>query len=215
MTELAEVRGILLKLNSYRKKVPDDQNNSFPGPFKASGANKRPDTGIKAKVIPAPTKKPFQLARVKAVEPFLSTAKPPSAEHLSRTSPEELVAYYQSQALAESTKKEYLRGWGRYTAWANSNSRSTKLPLSVDDIHQFLAHLATTSGSWSQVNLALQGIKYQYRLQKVNYHVATRLEKDLLEGIQRSLRKQVTRVHALTAEDAERMARRLLPLDWI
>ena len=100
------------------------------------------------------------------VQPFVSSFKKVSVQSAYRES-SNLVSFYQSMALTESTKKSYLRGWCQFSNWANEFSRKTSIPLVIIDIHQLLSSSAASTGSWPKVNLARRGIKYQYRLQNV------------------------------------------------
>ena len=113
-------------------------NPKTRNPFKVSNATKRKDdTTPKNSSIGQNRTTYASLASPKAVKPFQSGAKPPKQSEIHN--PEDLVTYYQSQALAESTKNVYLQGWNRYVVWATENSRTTSLPLSIEDVHLFLA----------------------------------------------------------------------------
>lgn len=126
----------------------------------------------------------------------------------------DLVRFYQSLALSESTRKAYTRGWDDFQKWALTKGVATKVPIEERIRFQFLADISAKTGSWPKVNLALQGIKYQYRINQVAYPTPSISEKDLLEGIQRSLRKENRKVHALSPSEALSMAKKLLPNDW-
>jgi len=171
--KLNDLNGIIDKIDKIKKR--HTSSSSYSLDMKKKKGNAKTSTLLRA------TKEPRKNSLASSKEFVTSVPKAP--RHLTERGKEDkLVHFYQSLALADSTKRANLRGRQQFTICCGKNGKNSSIPISEADRFQYIASVAAKTSSWPQVNLALQAIKYQYRILQIEFPSPSKAEKTFLKA---------------------------------
>ena len=134
-------------------------------------------------------------------------------ESISLSEAERWSKKLRNKAIAKSTNKSYKKAWKRFENWASSVDLSYKPPTCRATIQLYLAYIAKKSLSSESVRSAYDGISFKHRKLGIPFE-HTQMEKDLLKGARRVLRKPTRKAYAIKKEELIKMINFLLPYDF-
>ena len=122
--ELDDLNGIIDKIEKIKARHSKSSHCSLD-------TNKKQSTSRNS-ILPRVSKEPERNSIASPKEFITSVPKAP--KHLTERGKEDkLVHFYQSLALADSTKRAYLRGWQQFTIWCGTKGKSSSIPISEKD----------------------------------------------------------------------------------